>query len=190
MGFGARSARCASADDQLRPQLIGEAGDDLVLHFEEIGERLVEAVGPEMIAALRVDELDIDAHAVGVALDRPFEHIADPKLLADFPGVDILALEREGGVAGDHEGAAEARQVGGQVLGDSVGEIVLASGRLRDWRTAARRWRDAWPRPVPCEATGAGGPVATAAGRLAMNQYHPPAAITMSKAAIPNSAGA
>ena len=41
------------------------------------------------------------------------------------------------------------------------------------------------------EATGAGGPVAMAAGRFAMNKYHPPAAITMSKAAaIPATSGA
>ena len=110
---------------QFRPQLIGEAGDDLVLHFEEIGLRLVEAFRPEMLAAFGVDELDIDTHAAGVALDRPFEHIADPKLLADFPGVDILALEGEGGISGDHEGAAQARQVGGQVFGDAVGEVIL-----------------------------------------------------------------
>ena len=105
--------------------MIGEAGDDLVLHFEEIGQRLVEAVGPKVIAGLRVDELDIDPHAAGVALDRPFEHVADAKLLADFPSVDILAFECEGGVARDHEGAAEAREVGGEVLRDSIGEIIL-----------------------------------------------------------------
>ena len=79
-----------------------------------------------MLAAFGVDELDIDAYTVDVALDRAFEHVADPKLFADFPRVDVLAFEREGGVAGDHERAAEARQIGGQVLRESVGEIVLA----------------------------------------------------------------
>ena len=70
-----------------------------------------------MIAGLRVDKLDIDPHAAGVALDRAFEHIADAKLLADFPRVvDILALEGESGVARDHESAAEAREVGGETL--------------------------------------------------------------------------
>ena len=100
--------------NQLRPQLVGEAGDDLVLHFEEISQRLVEAVGPKVIAGLRVDKLDVDPHAARVALDRALEHVADAKLLADFPCVDILALEGEGGVARDHEGAAEAREVGGE----------------------------------------------------------------------------
>jgi hypothetical protein len=111
---------------QFRPELVGEACDDLILHFEKISQWLVEAFGPEMLAAFGVDELDVDAHAASVALDRAFKHIADPELLAEFSGVDILAFEREGGVAGDHEGAAEARQVGGQVLRESVGEIILA----------------------------------------------------------------
>ena len=78
-----------------------------------------------MIACLGVDELDIDPHATRVALDGAFEHVADAKLLADFPGVDILAFEREGGVARDHESAAKAREVGGETLGDAVGEIIL-----------------------------------------------------------------
>jgi hypothetical protein len=86
---------------------------------KQIGKRLVEAFGPEMVAAFRVDELDIDTHAAGVALDRPLKHIADPKLLADFPGVDIFAFEREGRVARDHEGTAEPREVRGEILRDT-----------------------------------------------------------------------
>ena len=111
---------------QFRPQLVGEAGDDLVLHVEEISQRLVEAVGPKVIAGLRVDELHVHPHATRVALDRAFEHVADAKLLADFPSVDILAFEGEGGIARDHERAAEARDVGGQALRNSIGEIILA----------------------------------------------------------------
>ena len=112
--------------NQLRPQLIGEASDDLVLHSEEISQRLVKAVGPKVIAGLRVDKLDVDPHAARVSLDRALEHVADAKLLADFPRVDILAFECEGGVTRDHEGAGEAREVGGETLGDAIGEIVLA----------------------------------------------------------------
>ena len=64
-------------------------------------------------------------HPVLIALDRAFEHVANAKLLADFPGVDIPALEREGGVARDNEGAAKAREVCGQTLSDAVDEIIL-----------------------------------------------------------------
>ena len=56
-----------------------------------------------------------------------------------------LALEGEGGVAGDHEAVADARQVGGEVLGDAVGEIVLAriAGEVREGQDDDREARRA-----------------------------------------------
>ena len=50
--------------DQLDVDLTGQAGGDLVLHVEEVGALLVEALGPKMRAGLSVDELDIDAQPV------------------------------------------------------------------------------------------------------------------------------
>ena len=78
--------------------------DDFVLHVEEIGERLVEPLGPEMIAGLGVDELHVDAHAVPAALDAAFEDVADVKLAPDRLRVERLALVCERRIAGDHEG--------------------------------------------------------------------------------------
>ena len=77
---------------------------------------------------LRVDELRVDAHPVLVALRRAFEHVANAKLLADLLGVEVLALVGEGRVAGDHETVADAREIGGEVFGDAVGEVIL--GRI------------------------------------------------------------
>jgi hypothetical protein len=116
--------------------LIGEPRDDLILHVEEIDERLVEPLGPEMIAGLGVDKLDIDPHAPRFALDRAFERIPDAKLLADLFGVNILPFESKGGVTRDHEGTAEAREICGETLGDAVREIVLAriAGEISEWK--------------------------------------------------------
>jgi hypothetical protein len=50
--------------DQLRAQLISEPRDDLVLRIEEVGDRLIETLGPEMGGSLRVDELDVDAQPI------------------------------------------------------------------------------------------------------------------------------
>ena len=69
--------------DQLRVKRIGEPRDDLVLHVEEIGERLVEPLGPEVMTRFSVYELDIDAHAVAAALDAAVENIADVQLAPD-----------------------------------------------------------------------------------------------------------
>ena len=46
--------------------------------------------------------------------------------LLGHPGhLDLLALVAEGGVAGDHEQALKAREIGDDVLGDTVDEILL-----------------------------------------------------------------
>jgi hypothetical protein len=47
--------------------------DDFVLHVEEIGQRLVEPLGPQMIARFGVDQLHIDAHAASTVLNAAFE---------------------------------------------------------------------------------------------------------------------
>ena len=105
--------------------MICKARDDLVLHVEEVGYGLVEALGPEMIASLGVDELDIDPHAVAAALHRTFEHVAHVQFAADLLHVEGLALVGKGGVTGDHERASDAREIGGQALGHAIDEIVL-----------------------------------------------------------------
>ena len=103
----------------------GEARGDLVLHVEDVGARLVETLGPEVRAGFRVDELRVDADAVAAALHAAFHHVAHTEFAADRARVHWLALEGEGGVARDDEGARNARQVGCEALGDTVDEIVL-----------------------------------------------------------------
>ena len=103
---GAFSARRASAATSSALQRVGQPRDDFVLHVEEIGERLVEPLGPEMIAVLGVDQLHVDAHAVAAALNAAFQHVADVQLAPDLLQVDRLALVGERRVAGDDEGAA------------------------------------------------------------------------------------
>src|ERR1700722_3526043 len=89
-----------------------------------------------MTAALSVDELGIDPNAGLVSLHRTFQNVTYAQLLADLPGVGILALEGKGGVARDDEGAAEARKVRGQILSNAVGEIVLGwvAGKIGEWQ--------------------------------------------------------
>jgi hypothetical protein len=70
-----------------------------------------------MRARFRVNELGVDAHPVGVALHRAFEDITHAELLADRLGVDVFALEGEGGIAGDDEAVVQTRQFGGEILG-------------------------------------------------------------------------
>src|SRR5271167_3895344 len=54
--------------DQFGAQLIGKTGYDLVLHIEEVGQRLVEALGPKMIGSFSVYELDIYPQPISAPL--------------------------------------------------------------------------------------------------------------------------
>jgi hypothetical protein len=61
--------------DQLRTQLIGKARDNFILHVEQVGDWLVEALGPEMRTRLRVDKLDVNAQPIAGTLNAAFKHI-------------------------------------------------------------------------------------------------------------------
>ena len=78
-----------------------------------------------MGAAFDVDQLNGHPQAVAGALHRPLQGVAHVERLADLASVDGAALVGEGRVAGDHEAAVDAREVGRQALGDAVDEILL-----------------------------------------------------------------
>ena len=104
---------------------MAELRDDFVLHTEEIAERPVEPLGPQMTAGLGVYELNIDANTAPVSSDGAFKHITNTELFADLLDVDILALEGERCVARNHEGPGDARKVSCEILGNAVCEVVL-----------------------------------------------------------------
>ena len=99
--------------------------DDRVLRLQQIGAGRVELFGPEMRAGAGVDELGVDPHPIAARLHRAFENIAHAQILADRLGVDRLALEGHGRVARDDEGVADARESGGQFVGQGVDEVIL-----------------------------------------------------------------
>src|ERR1700722_10436661 len=105
--YRALSAPCLRGSEFM-PQPVGEPRDDLVLHVEEIGDQLIEALRPEMRAGFGLNQLDIDTHAVSSPLDAALQHIANIQIAADLLEINVFALKREGCVASDHEGATDA----------------------------------------------------------------------------------
>src|ERR1700677_1061947 len=97
---------------KLIAERICQTPDDLVLHIEEIGKRLVKPLRPEMTAGLGVDELHVDTHAIAAALNAALEDITDVQIEPDGLHVERLPLVSESGVAGDHNGAAKTREIG------------------------------------------------------------------------------
>src|ERR1700719_3797831 len=85
--------------DHLDLDGASQPGGNLVLPVEEIGERLVEACGPQMRAALGIDELRVDPDPAACILHATFEDVTHAELAADLADVDRLALVGESGVA-------------------------------------------------------------------------------------------
>ena len=70
--------------NQLSIQRVGKSRHDFVLHIEQIGDRLVEAVGPKVIAGFSVDQLHTHPEPIAATLHRAFEHIANVQFPADL----------------------------------------------------------------------------------------------------------
>jgi hypothetical protein len=84
----------------------GQRSDDfashLILERPGIGSRLVEALGPRVLAAPGIDELSNDAGLVPFLAYAAFEYVPDTELLADLSHVDRLSFISEGGCSCDH----------------------------------------------------------------------------------------
>src|SRR5262249_37079666 len=89
--------------DQLRPQLIGKPGDNFILHIKQIGHDFIEALGPEMRAALGVNKLHIDATPIAGTLNAALQHIRYVQFAPDLLNVEGLAFVSKCRVACDYE---------------------------------------------------------------------------------------
>ena len=151
IGIGRLSGVAGLDGRDLIAQRIRKAPNDLILHVEKIGKRLVEALRPKMTAALGVDKLHVDAHAISAALDTALKDVADIQLAPDRLHVERLALVRESRIAGDHNGAPETREIGGETFRHSVDEMLLFRvaadiGERKDDDRETRRARLFWRR--------------------------------------------
>jgi hypothetical protein len=95
------------------------------LQRKEIAYRPIEALGPEMRVGFRVDQLGGNTDLAARAANTPLQYIAHTELAADLFCLDMLVFKCECRITGDHEAPRDARQIGRQVLGDPVCEILL-----------------------------------------------------------------
>ena len=97
----------------------------MVLQFEEVFERALKAVSPQLRAGFRLDQLRGDAHPPTTLPDRTFEDVAHAQFATDPLNVDRLTLVGERAIARDHEQPSDARQSGDDLLDHPVREIFL-----------------------------------------------------------------
>jgi hypothetical protein len=105
---------------------MDETSDDLVLHLEHFALVGVELVGPQMRAAVGVNQLGVDPDTCAAPLSASFEDVTNAKLLAGRFHVFGLAAIGEGRGSRYDEAVRKTRQAGGQLLGQHIAKIVLA----------------------------------------------------------------
>src|SRR6516164_8830212 len=151
---------------KLGVQRVGEPRYNFVLHVKKVGDGLVKALRPNVIAGFGVDQLHVDAEAVAATLHRAFEHIADVQLTSQLLYVNPFSLEGERGVTCNYERATDARQVRGQALGHTIHEVFLLGiaadvreGQNDHGQSGSGRWRPSNSVSVLLEANriGPGG---------------------------------
>ena len=98
---------------------------DLVLQVKDVLERAINAIGPDVRAAGRIDQLHGDAQAVSRLLHAAFQHVAHAELATDLLHVDCLSLVDEGRVACDDEEGTDTRQGRSDRFDHAVSEIFL-----------------------------------------------------------------
>ena len=126
---------------------------DLVLHVEDLGLRPVEPLAPDVAAGLGVDQLHADADAIADAAHRALDDEAHVQFARDLRGVDGGPAIPERGRARSHGQQPPARELGDDVRGDAVAEVLLLRVAAQVGEAAARRWRCA---AAPRRAPGSG----------------------------------
>src|SRR5215470_5492134 len=114
--------------DNARLDRGGNAPGDLVLEGKDIGQFAIVAIRPQVVTSRRLDQLCGDAETIGGPPHAAFEHVAHAELATDFAYVCSRTLVSKGGAARDHKKCMVVRQVGDDVLGDALREILLFGG--------------------------------------------------------------
>src|SRR5215216_2538732 len=94
---------------QLRRDGAHDVHSSPILQIEDVVERSLEAIRPQMRPGRRIDELRRDAHPVPHLAHATFEHVVYAQLATDLLHVHGPALVDEARIARDHEQPTEAR---------------------------------------------------------------------------------
>src|SRR6266404_2305819 len=98
-------------NDQFQSQHAGDPAGYVILQFQIVAARTIEAVRPDMATSFCIDQLRVDSNLIAGALHATFEREADTEFTPNLAGIDRLALVGERRVARDNEAALNSREI-------------------------------------------------------------------------------
>jgi hypothetical protein len=88
--------------DELRPDRIDDTIGDIILPREDIGNRAIVPVGPDVNALGRIDQLGGDSDVATRLPHAALEHVTCAQIGRQLPDVDRFAFEGKAGVTIDN----------------------------------------------------------------------------------------
>ena len=129
VGLGVRRGALLDGRTLLGQELEFERCDDglrdVVLDGEDVVERAVVALRPDLRVGGRLEQLRRDPHAIAGLAHAALEDVRDLEGPRDLGRRDRLALVREGGVARSDRKRRHPTEVRDDVLGHAVAEVLL-----------------------------------------------------------------
>src|SRR5262245_32502400 len=110
---------------QLQRQRIDNHPDESVLNREDVVETTVVALGPELAARQRVDELDVDADGVSGPTYAAVHHVTHAKALRNIAHFGVTSLKLKYRISGDDEQPGNLGEISDQIVGQPIDEVIL-----------------------------------------------------------------
>jgi hypothetical protein len=125
VGFRVGLLRLRNPAQQRELELSDDRRGDLVLDGENVIQRPIPGLRPQLGVGAGIDQLRRDPQHVAGPAHRALEDMRHVQLPGDFGDRDVLALERERRGARDHPELGNLRQQVQQLLGNAVREVLL-----------------------------------------------------------------
>ncbi len=110
-----------------RVERLGHSQRDLALDGQQVvdAQLAVVGLGPQVLVALGIDQLQVDPHCLAGPLNAALEYVAGVQLPADLSQIlRAVAIRHDRGAASDAE-AADLRQPTEDLVVDPVGEVLV-----------------------------------------------------------------
>jgi hypothetical protein len=106
------------------PQRVDDLARETLLDGENVLQRAVELVGPELCVGPGVDELRGNPEVGTSAPDTSGQHIARAELARDGTQVLVAPLQAHRGLSRDDAQRLDHREVGNHLVGEAIGEMI------------------------------------------------------------------
>ena len=101
---------------------LDNAARDLVLHGEDVGQRAVVALGPDLTTRRGIDHPHREAKPLPRSADAAFQHVTNSEAGTRIDRRACTRLQCEARLTRRHEQPGNLRQLGDQVFGNTFGE--------------------------------------------------------------------